>query len=83
MRNLQRILGVVPTLITRPIYERTEVTPPGTGRMEVCVGYEEVIYRVEVDLDGVASMARKAASNKGGRSNDGPLVVTVERRRRL
>lgn len=81
MAGLQRIGGI--NRIVRVTSKKVPVTPPGIGFMWEPDGQEEVFYTVEIDFKAVELMARRAATSKGQRAVDGPLVVTVERRKKL
>lgn len=72
---------------TRGISKRVPATfAPGTqgyGFTSIPDGSEEYLYEVSVDLVALRLMASKAANNKSGLSNDGPLRVRITSRRRI
>jgi hypothetical protein len=63
---------------TRKLYKRGE--NPYINQPD---GVERIIYAVDMDFDGLAELARKAAANKSGKSRFGPLTVEVIKRERM
>lgn len=55
----------------------------GKGFTSVPDGHEELQFETSLDITGLYMMANKAASNKSGVCNDGPLRVSILRRKRL
>lgn len=43
-------------------------------------GYEDITYRVDIDYEDVAEMARKAAGNARQESRSGPVRVVIVNR---
>lgn len=77
--NIARKLEIIREVReTRPVQIGT-----GTGHTSTPVGMELVQYDVELDWAAVQQMAERAAKSKGQRSVDGPLRVTVTRRRKV
>lgn len=68
--------------VIRELHKAAPLEGAGIGHTTVRDGYEEILYEVTVDMDALDSMARVAARNKNGSSNDGPLRVKVTSRRR-
>lgn len=54
-----------------------------TGTSSVADGYEEVLFNVQLDMEEVHCMARRAAKSKGQKSTDGPVRVIVTSRKRV
>lgn len=72
------------TRTTRNLRKREQVAVgTGTGFITVPDGAEEIFYETSIDLDALHLMARKAASNGGWKSNDGPLQVRVLATKRI
>ncbi len=63
---------------TRKLYKRGE--NPYINQPD---GAERIIYAVDMDFDGMAELARKAAGNKSRKSRLGPLTVEVIKRERI
>jgi hypothetical protein len=57
----------------RPIWE----TMPTTPKYSHLVGHETIQYEVEVDFDGLHSLACEAANNKKQVAVRGPFTVRV------
>jgi hypothetical protein len=64
------------------IYPKSRTIRPLYRDGGISDGNEEIYYETSIDLAELAVMARDAARNKSGMSNDGPLRVRIIERRR-
>lgn len=80
-RYADGLLTIVQNEVIRvPAFRREKYhteNPRAEGFRELPDGFNVITYSVTVNIDGIRSMAMKAARSRGKRSNDGPLSVRV------